>query len=171
MKKFIITAIIGCLLSVSVLAQETKNPTQVSTIKSGTDNQPTLFQLLTYYYNIKDALVKSSVSSAVANASEFARIAKGIDPNVVSKHKLEALLKDAEQILKSKDIGKQREYFAQLSTNMYALAKEQKLSDVPVYQQYCPMKKASWLSSSMAIKNPYYGSAMLTCGEVQETIN
>ena len=171
MKKFIITAIIGCLITVSVFARETQNPTQVSTVQSDVDNNPNLSQLLTSYYNIKDALVKSSVNSAVANASEFARIAKGIDPNVVSKDKLEALLKDAEQILKSKDIGKQREYFAQLSTNMYALAKEQKLSDVPVYQQYCPMKKASWLSSSITVKNPYYGSAMLTCGEVQETIN
>ncbi|RYF82932.1 MAG: DUF3347 domain-containing protein, partial [Chitinophagaceae bacterium] len=35
---------------------------------------------------------------------------------------------------------------------------------------YCPMKKALWLSNEKAIKNPYYGSAMLTCGKVTETI-
>jgi hypothetical protein len=29
------------------------------------------------------------------------------------------------------------------------------------------MKKASWLSNDKAIKNPYYGSAMLTCGNVK----
>ena len=30
------------------------------------------------------------------------------------------------------------------------------------------MKKAAWLSSEKQIKNPYYGSSMLTCGEVTE---
>jgi hypothetical protein len=32
------------------------------------------------------------------------------------------------------------------------------------------MKKASWLSSEAAIKNPYFGSAMLTCGKVTATL-
>ncbi|RYF85874.1 MAG: DUF3347 domain-containing protein, partial [Chitinophagaceae bacterium] len=45
-----------------------------------------------------------------------------------------------------------------------------KLSDKPVYVQYCPMKKATWLSSEKQIRNPYYGSSMLTCGEVTETL-
>ncbi|RYF87461.1 MAG: DUF3347 domain-containing protein, partial [Chitinophagaceae bacterium] len=44
-----------------------------------------------------------------------------------------------------------------------------KLSSQPIYLQYCPMKKASWLSSEKQIRNPYYGSSMLTCGEVTET--
>jgi Protein of unknown function (DUF3347). len=33
------------------------------------------------------------------------------------------------------------------------------------------MKKANWLSSEKEIKNPYYGSTMLTCGSVVDTIN
>jgi DNA-binding transcriptional regulator WhiA len=70
----------------------------------------------------------------------------------------------------TKDLKKQREYFASFSTNMIAVAKAVKLSDKPVYHAYCPMKKASWLSSEKAIKNPYYGSSMLTCGEVTGTI-
>jgi len=32
-------------------------------------------------------------------------------------------------------------------------------------------KGANWLSKEEAVKNPYYGSQMLTCGSVQETIN
>ncbi|MAQ74933.1 MAG: hypothetical protein CL613_01215 [Aquimarina sp.] len=31
------------------------------------------------------------------------------------------------------------------------------------------MKKAYWLSKEKDIKNPYYGSSMLTCGKVAET--
>jgi len=45
-----------------------------------------------------------------------------------------------------------------------------KLSDAPLYQQYCPMKKSYWLSKDAAIKNPYYGKQMLTCGKVSDTL-
>jgi hypothetical protein len=80
------------------------------------------------------------------------------------------LLADAGSIAASKDISKQREIFASLSTNMISLAKAAKISDVAIYVDYCPMKKSSWLSDEKAIKNPYYGSSMLTCGSVKETI-
>jgi len=32
------------------------------------------------------------------------------------------------------------------------------------------MKDAYWLSNETAIKNPYYGSRMLTCGSVKDTL-
>jgi len=32
------------------------------------------------------------------------------------------------------------------------------------------MKKSSWLSNDTSIKNPYYGSSMLTCGKVTGTL-
>jgi DNA-binding transcriptional regulator WhiA len=82
----------------------------------------------------------------------------------------DALLKDAGAISETKDIKHQREHFANLSSNMIVLAKAVKLSSDPIYEAYCPMKKASWLSSEKVIKNPYYGSAMLTCGSVRDTL-
>ena len=54
---------------------------------------------------------------------------------------------------------------------MALVAKAVKLTDAPVYKAYCPMKKAYWLSAEKEIKNPYYGSAMLSCGSVMETIS
>jgi hypothetical protein len=39
-----------------------------------------------------------------------------------------------------------------------------------LYQQYCPMKKAYWLSETPTIKNPYYGKEMPTCGKTTETL-
>ena len=44
--------------------------------------------------------------------------------------------------------------------------------DAPVYLDHCPMYEggADWLSRDKAIRNPYYGSQMLTCGSVKETI-
>jgi hypothetical protein len=32
------------------------------------------------------------------------------------------------------------------------------------------MQDANWLSKENAVKNPYYGSQMLTCGKTVETI-
>lgn len=128
-------------------------------------------ELLISYYGIKDALVTGKADDAAMHAQHFLKIANGIDFKVISEGNINALLKDASAISESKDIKMQREHFANLSNNMSALAKAVKLSDQPVYQVYCPMKKASWLSSEKEIKNPYYGSAMLTCGTVKETIN
>ncbi|HQS04066.1 MAG: hypothetical protein B7Y15_12705 [Bacteroidetes bacterium 24-39-8] len=127
-------------------------------------------QLLTLYYDIKDALVSGNANTASAKAEDFVKAINSIDIKAFNEASREALLKDATHISESKDIKHQREHFAPFSDNMITLAKTVKLSAEPVYQQYCPMKKASWLSSQQAIKNPYYGSAMLTCGSVKATL-
>ncbi|MGI8637861.1 MAG: DUF3347 domain-containing protein [Segetibacter sp.] len=126
--------------------------------------------LLTTYYSIKDALVSGNAVAASSQAKEFIKVVSIPDEKSLPVEYKNALLKDAEQISQSKDIKQQREFFAGFSNNMAALAKAVKLTKEPVYQQYCPMKKASWLSSSKAIKNPYFGNAMLTCGKVTETL-
>jgi len=127
-------------------------------------------QLLTYYYNIKNALVAGDPSSASTNAQAFVKTANSIDYKLISEGNINTLVKDAGNIAGAKDVKTQRNYFASFSANMAAVAKSVKLTDQPVYMAYCPMKKASWLSNEKEIKNPYYGSAMLTCGQVTETI-
>lgn len=135
--------------------------------QDNTNTQTSL--LLTSYYNLKDALVTGNANVAAASSEAFVKALNGIDKEIVKEESRTALLSDANAISQSKNLKVQRERFASLSVNMFALAKTVKLSAEPIYQQYCPMKKASWLSSSKAIKNPYYGSAMLTCGSVKES--
>ncbi len=136
-----------------------------------------LSNLLTSYYNIKNALVSSNGNTAAAQADEFVKALKAIDKKSLSEADRKAfeplqekLAFDAEHIAETKDVGHQRDHFESFSENFYKLAKAVKLSDKPIYQSYCPMKKAYWLSSEAAIKNPYYGSQMLTCGKVSDTI-
>ncbi|MGV3685085.1 MAG: DUF3347 domain-containing protein [Daejeonella sp.] len=124
--------------------------------------------ILSQYYAVKDALISGNASLANAKAIEFVKSATDA-ANLPEANRV-ALVKDASNIAKTKDLKKQREYFSAFSENMFALAKSTKLSSEPVYQAYCPMVKASWLSSASAIKNPYYGSSMLTCGKVVETL-
>lgn len=157
MKKiFLLVAFIATVFTQNVLAQDSKTA------------QPA--QLLSTYYKLKDALVSSNAASASVNADELIKAINGTDKQTVNDDARANLLKDAGAIAQSKDIKLQREKFANLSNNMFELAKTVKLSADPVYQQYCPMKKASWLSNDKAIKNPYYGSAMLTCGSVKATL-
>jgi hypothetical protein len=96
-----------------------------------------------------------------------------MDVHVVWMKVLNQIKEDSEHIADTKDIKHQREHFTTLSKDIYALLKVAKY-DVPVYFQFCPMyndgKGANWLSKENTIKNPYYGSMMLSCGKTVETI-
>lgn len=129
------------------------------------------------YIALKDALVSGDAKAASAKAAAFNAEVSAIKAASLSaadqkvfqavQSKLSA---DAKFIAAETGLAKQREVFARLSLDMITLAKGVKLSAQPLYLDYCPMKKASWLSAEKAIKNPYYGSSMLTCGKITETL-
>lgn len=133
------------------------------------------------YFSVKDALVKSDANTTSTKAKDLLTALDAVQMNKLSNEEHTAWMKvmkdltaNAEQIAASKDVAKQRETFALLSKNMYELAKVSK-RETPVYYQHCPMankgKGANWLSKENAIKNPYYGSQMLTCGSTVEKLN
>lgn len=145
----------------------------VNEMQAKTSLQP----ILDAYYAIKNALVASDASASAVAAKSLVSAMKAVDMGKMeTKQHMEfmkvntKIIDDAQKIADSKDLKKQREIFESLSDNFYTMAKGVKLSSEPIYQQYCPMKKAAWLSNESAIKNPYYGSSMLTCGSVKETI-
>lgn len=129
--------------------------------------------ILDQYLTVKDALVKSDPVRTSAYAAQLVKTINstsdtGLQPN--ERKELAdgraKLLKAAEKISKATDLVKQRTAFAELSLTMWKLVKNAESIKVPVYYQYCPMKKSYWLSTEAAIKNPYYGADMLTCGNV-----
>jgi hypothetical protein len=127
-------------------------------------------QLLPSYFAIKDALVADNPTVAGAKAAEFVKQVSVGDSKLSQKDR-DVLFRNATAISENKDIKRQREQFSDLSNSLISIAKASKLNTEPVYVQYCPMKKSSWLSSEKAIKNPYYGKSMLTCGNVSQTLN
>ena len=136
-----------------------------------------LSPILKQYYGVKDALVSSDATATATKANDLAATIQGIKSNTLPAAEQAAfeplagkLLTSAQAIAGSKDINKQREAFKTLSDDLTTLAKAVPLSGSPVYQQYCPMKKAYWFSDNGSVKNPYYGKQMLTCGKVTETI-
>ncbi len=79
-----------------------------------------------------------------------------------------------ETILDSENIEDQRAAFASFNLSWYKAVKEFGLKEQTVYYQYCPMaignKGAYWFSNDKQINNPYFGDAMLRCGETHETL-
>jgi hypothetical protein len=162
MKSLITTGVLTLLIVFSGNAQKTSSA---------------LSPILSLYYNVKDALVNSDAKTASAKAGDLTKTINSIDFKTLSTTEQNAfgslkdkLVSDANNISENNDIGKQKAYFSFVSTNIYSLAKLVRLSDQPVYQQYCPMKKAYWLSNEAAIKNPYYGKQMLSCGKVSDIL-
>jgi copper chaperone CopZ len=132
------------------------------------------------YFALKDALVKTDGATASAKASAMLTALDAVEMGKLKMEehtvwmKIEKGLKtDAQHIKENKDTEHQREHFMSLSKNMYELIKVSKPAEI-VYYQFCPMandgKGANWLSKESAIKNPYYGSQMLSCGKTVETI-
>jgi hypothetical protein len=137
----------------------------------------TLSDILPNYLKLKDALVSGDATAAATASGQLLKVITTIDMKSMpeKEHKTfmalqDKLAFDARHISESKDINHQREHFTSLSGNMVLLAKSAHLSEQPVYEDYCPMKKAYWLSSGPEIKNPYFGSSMLTCGKVTATL-
>lgn len=127
--------------------------------------------IITSYYLVKDALVQGDSKLAASGANELVKEISGFD---VSDKKVQLLSNkvkiDASKIAGAGSLADQREAFTSLSANLLELIRLVDLSSTPIYQFYCPMKKAIWLSSESAIKNPYFGKQMLTCGSLQETL-
>lgn len=132
------------------------------------------------YFLLKDALVKSDGKTASSHSKEMLSAINTVkmetlkmDVHMVWMKVLNELKEDAEHISDTQDVKHQRDHFMTLSKSIYELIKVP-TDETPTYYQFCPManggKGANWLSKENAVKNPYYGSQMLTCGKTVETI-
>ena len=127
------------------------------------------------YLKVKNALVKDDSNAAAAAAKVLlATFNTANTTSIDAKLKKEYIdiaddaKEHAEHIAdNSGKIAHQREHFALLSRDMNDMIKTFG-TNKKLYQDYCPMydqgKSGYWISESKEIKNPYYGSEMLTCG-------
>lgn len=121
--------------------------------------------LVNNYTVVKDALTAGDSKGAAQAIAVFQK-------NVSAEGNFDqkaTLLKSADELAKAGTIDKQRVVFNDLSVALWDVIKHAEKLDVTTYYQYCPMKKAYWVSLTKEIKNPYYGAAMLSCGKTVET--
>jgi len=121
----------------------------------------------TQYILLKDALVASNSDEAKKAVSDLVKTLATVKDG-------DAALKSATKLAGTSSLSEQRLNFSALSDEMAKLVKGGKLSSGSLYLEYCPMANentgAFWLSNEKEIKNPYFGSMMLKCGSVKETI-
>ncbi len=133
------------------------------------------------YINLKDALVKEDSISTSANATTLLNKLNKVDMKLLSDNKahnhwmsLEGEIKSsATSISETSDIKSQRDHFKHLSSHLINAVQLFGINE-KVYVEFCPMADnnngAYWLSKEEKVINPYFGEAMLTCGEVKQVI-
>jgi len=154
------------------------NHSETTTTVIQSENQ--LKAVFDNYFLVKDALITSNGISTASASKELVTAINNVkmdkldmDIHMVWMKVVNTIQKDAENIANTKDVKIQRDHFTSLSKEIYTVIKISKYEN-PVYYQFCPMfndgKGANWLSKENAVKNPYYGSMMLSCGKTVETI-
>ena len=145
------------------------------------DAKKSLQPLFDNYFKLKIALASDDFEKAKASGVAMNNSLGKIDMNLFKgdahslwmqqSTALKTVLQHIEHLGNIKAI---REKFISISNSMIALAESFDPLPTPIYVQYCPMadsnKGADWLSKEKEILNPYFGEAMLSCGETTKTI-
>ena len=151
------------------------------TFESDPEFKEQLQAVFSAYLPVKDALIESDVNTASKEAKFLQKVIEKVDMKLVKDEAhmewmkdLNILQKSTEGIQNETDLEKARMMLSPLSDQLFHSLKKYQV-EVDGYRQYCPMAfdntGAFWLSDSDKILNPYFGDAMLTCGNVEEHIN
>jgi Cu(I)/Ag(I) efflux system membrane fusion protein len=141
--------------------------------------QSQLAQSLESYLKLKDAFVASDEKQVILEARKVLNSLNSIDMNLLDSQnhslwmKLYKPLKDnLKGMIEMKGIKMKRMHFSSLSDAFTKVLDTFTIqTSTKLYQEFCPMafdnKGAYWISADKDIKNPYFGKAMLSCGEVK----
>jgi hypothetical protein len=148
--------------------------------------------LLSTYYDMKDAFVDWDTAKINQTASRLKSIADSLpvnqlkaDTTIISmaRNYSQSVSGEALGVKGETDITEKRKSFYTLSENLYELVRTVRYDGQVVYHQHCPMafndtEEAFWLSNNNEIINPYLGSkhpkyksGMLHCGDVTDSLD
>ena len=151
-------------------------------VKVSTDFKNQLKVVFNDYIKLKDALVKDDSKTVLGVSKELLVNLTKMDMKLLTDSKahnhwmpLEKEIKaSATSISNTSDIKSQRNHFKHLSSHLINAVQLFGVNE-KVFVEFCPMadnnKGAYWLSKEEKVINPYFGDAMLTCGEVKQIIN
>ncbi|NJY63699.1 efflux RND transporter periplasmic adaptor subunit [Salinimicrobium sp. CDJ15-81-2] len=144
--------------------------------------QKQLNQVVTVYLKLKDALVEEKEEESVNLTGKLQEAVEATKAAALTgeakafwEEKQKFLLQHSEVGMEADNIKAQRENFVYISEALIKTVATFGISEGSIYVDYCPMansnKGAYWLSQVAEIRNPYYGDAMLNCGEIVEQLN
>lgn len=133
--------------------------------------------ILSGYLALNNALASDDSKAAAEAGKRILDGLENVDMNSIAANKMKQFMELAADVKENAEhirdnagkIDHQREHLEFLSKDILDLIT---LFGAPqkLYQIHCPMasneKGADWISDSKEVKNPYFGNAMLGCGEV-----
>jgi len=112
------------------------------------------------YLNTQTALAQDRVDEVRASAGEIATAATSLGAPAM---KIDTA---ALQLASATELADAREKFGTLTDAVVTYMDGERLKAPDgVRRAYCPMARKSWLQKGDTLANPYYGTAMPTCGE------
>lgn len=117
------------------------------------DGSQSCGELVKAYVPVADALAGDDLVKAQSAATTLARQADADGMTTIYRPAL--------AIAQAKDLAAARSAFKSLSHEVTPLVKDNK--DFVV--MHCPMADADWVQADATVRNPYFGKAMLSCGE------
>jgi Protein of unknown function (DUF3347) len=110
------------------------------------------------YLSIHAALTADKIDGIKKDAQSIAAAAKELENG-------DRIAEPARELSEAANIKAARKAFGTLSEE---LVKRVGQSSEQLKIAFCPMAQKPWLQKSTQIRNPYYGSEMLTCGELKK---
>jgi hypothetical protein len=111
------------------------------------------------YLQVQMSLANDQMTAVPARAQAIATAAAALGKDA------EKIVAGAKKLGSAKDIEAARTAFGEMSQAIADYAEKTKSGfGAGVRLAYCPMADKPWLQKDKDIKNPYYGSSMLTCG-------
>lgn len=150
-------------------------------IAVGDNVKQALHPVIEAYLNMKNALVDDDAATAKKFAADMETALTNVsmslfvdEAHTIWVEQSEPLKRLVSEAAAAEGIESIRRPFSEISERLEILARVFKPFDRPLYVQFCPManddRGAEWLSLDKDVKNPYFGEAMLQCGEVKESI-
>jgi len=124
-------------------------------------------KLVDAYLRVSDRLASDDAKGAAGAAAKAAEAAGSVEGQQPAQIKAAAA-----EIAAASDIEKQRAAFERASNALIGFVESagNPMASI-VYVARCPMafdnRGARWLQGSAAIRNPYFGASMLTCGSIE----
>lgn len=122
-----------------------------------------LAKVIEPYLRIHSQLAEDSIDGVAQDAAEIERNAAvfGAAASTVAAH--------AGRLGKAGDLKAARAAFGPLSDVVVGEFEKRQARVPGVQAMYCPMADKPWLQRGGAVRNPYYGKSMLTCGEPKKS--
>ncbi len=118
--------------------------------------------LVDAYLQVQTGLTNDKIDNLASNAKAIETAATALGADAA------AVVEGAKKLGAAKDLAAARTAFGEMSEALVTYVDKSKTSLGDLQVAFCPMVRKPWLQKEKDIRNPYYGTEMLTCGSFKK---